>query len=131
MNVSDSPRPCSLTIVGDDLARIMSIGIAVQSLYNAYIVHTATPISAALSTVGESGCTVVRIRSRDSIVDLRKLIAAARPSSLLFLADTLPLKPSAARLIRTSGHAVLPERESAVVIDATVIGLLVRSEVIT
>lgn len=127
--MSHSPRLCNLTIVGDDLAQIIGIGIAVKSLYNAYIVHTTVPISAALNTVGKSGCTIVRITSRDSIVELRNLIAAARPSTLLFLADQLPLKHSTARLIRTSGHAVLWQGEPAVVIEATVIALLARSEV--
>lgn len=121
-------RKHHVAVVGRDLSRVTRLGITMERFFDPSIVHSSRPFDDAIRSCSDvPACVIVPITPRDSIVDLRALVRVAAPARLLFLAETLPLAPGAARCIRNAGHAVLDEHASGVVIEATVIALLAGS----
>lgn len=67
---------------------------------------------------------IVDLSQDDSVVDVRALIDAVPHTSILFLAERLPLRHAIAHCIVACHHAVLAASESQVVVHATIVALL-------
>jgi hypothetical protein len=122
-------RKQHVAVVGPDLDRVTSLGIALERAYDPAIVHSNRPLrDAARAAADAPACIIVTVTRADSVVDVRLLIDAAGPTRILFLAESLPLSHGVARLIRLAGHGVLDRREPAMVIEATMAALLAPSD---
>jgi hypothetical protein len=122
---SGTGRKQRVAVVGTDLDRVTSLGIALERAYDPAIVHSDRPLrDAARAAADAPACVIAPISHADSVVDVRTLIDAAGPTRIVFLAQSLPLSHGVARLIRLAGHGVLDRQEPAAVIEATMAALL-------
>jgi hypothetical protein len=118
-------RKPRVTIVTPDLARMISQSVTMQHVFDPTIVHSFQPLLEAARVVRDAPhCVITRLRTNDSVVDVRELLSAAGSVPVLFLVERLPVRAAIARLIDAAGDATLCEADDPVAIEATVIALL-------
>lgn len=118
------PHP-SLTVVGDDLDRLMELVRITQNAYAVTLMRTARPLcELQFPDDGSPDCAIVRLCSYDSAMDLRDLFEHMPACRFVFVADELPLRHAVARVIRERGHAIVSRDDSPMVIAATATALL-------
>lgn len=123
-----TPRT-GLTIATSDLGRAMSIVQAVQETFDVTVVHAPHPVSDfAVAEAGGATCAIVDVSSDDSAPEVRDLLARSPRVRFVFIAESLPLRHSVARVIRDAGHAVVSITEPAFVVAATAVALLAPAE---
>jgi hypothetical protein len=123
-----STKPhASLTLVGNDLDRLMELVRITQNAYAVTLVHTSRPLCELhFAEGGMPDCAIVRLCSYDSAMDLRELFERAPGCRFVFVADELPLRHAVARVIHECGHVVVSRDDSPMVVAATATALIAR-----
>jgi hypothetical protein len=122
----------SLTVVGTDLRRLLTIMQAAGAAFAVTVVHTPHPtLGLQVRREQTPSCAVVELEPVASAVDVRALLDRSPGVRFVFLAERLPLRHAVARIIREAGHTVLERDDAPVVIAATVVALLAAHEKVT
>jgi hypothetical protein len=125
---SASGKP-ELTIAGTDLDWLMSVLLLAQDTYTVTALHLPDPVNELpRSNQGSPiSCAIVTLSVRDSSMDVRQLLERCPECRFVFVAETLPLRPAVARVIREAGHTVVSAQESPLVITATGTALMAET----
>jgi hypothetical protein len=126
--MQEKPR---VAIVGTDMTRVMALSIAMDRVFETTIVHSLDPWrDAARLERNAPMAMVLQLPDAVSVVEAHALVDSLPRTKFVFLADSTPLRPSLARIVREGAHAALPASESAASIESTIIALLAQAETI-
>ena len=124
------PHP-NLTVVGDQLDRLMELVRITQNAYTVTIVHTAEPLRGVrFAENGVPDCAIMRLTASDSAMDLRDLFDRMPGCRFLFVADELPVRHAVAHVIREHGQVIVSRDDSPMVIAATATALMAGMEAV-
>jgi hypothetical protein len=117
-----------ILVVHSDYPELMKLTVALGEMrYRVTSAHATHALRRALRLATlRPRALIVSLDGRETVTDVRELVATAAPAPALVLSPRMPPRPAMARIVNEHGGAILARRESPIVVVSTLVSLVAQ-----